>query len=426
MLPEALAAQPTDGKSGCHGREYFTMLTRVDEKPHFGQARSRFSVLRSLDDSEYASADRLGHFYGIDLLRGLAAITILIWHYQHFYMTADIGFRDGSSDIDRTIQPFYWLLFPLYEHGFWAVNAFWVISGFVFAHVYAGRETTAAAFAGARFARLYPLHLITLITIGIIQSVSLSLTGRYQIVGANDAASFAQNLLFISGWGLPHGGNFNGPIWSVSVELAIYAIYFLIARRVFSFGLMIPIFVVTVCWCLIHADGPVWNFPLCGFFFFGGAGLYYWILRFRLNRSMIALPAALCAAYFAYLVGSGQSQKMRFYDVQPFLFVPIMLLIGSLDFSERFRNLIRPAKWIGDATYSTYLWHFPAQVLILTGFAYFGLNHHRVFSSGATLIAWVAGMALVAHFSFRRIEKPLQRFVKVQLRQASLEKSRPS
>ncbi len=402
------------------------MLTRVETKPVFRQASaSKFSVLRSLDDSEYARADRVGHFYGIDLMRGLAAMTILIWHYQHFYMTADVGFRDGSPDIDRTIQPFYWLLFPLYDHGLWAVNAFWVISGFVFAHVYAGRETTAAAFAGARFARLYPLHLITLITIGIIQSVSLSVTGRYQIVAANDAASFAQNLLFISGWGLPHGDNFNGPIWSVSVELAIYGIYFFMARRVFLFGLLIPTFIATVCWCLIHADGPVWNFPLCGFFFFGGTGLYYWILRFHHNRLMIAVPAALCAAYFAYLVGSGKSETMRFYDVQCFLFAPIVLIIGWLDFSERFRTLIRPAKWIGDATYSTYLWHFPIQVLILTGFAYFGLNQNAIFSSGAALIAWVAGMALLAHISFVQIEKPLQRFVKVQLHRASLERPRP-
>jgi hypothetical protein len=113
----------------------------------------------------------------------------------------------------------------------------------------------------------------------------------------------------------------------------IYGLFFLIARSVFAFGLPIPAFMTTVCWCLIHADGPVWNFPLCGFFFFGGAGLYYWILGFHRSRWMIIAPAALCAGYFGYLIVSGKSQTMRFYDVQPFFFVPIVLVIGLLIFS---------------------------------------------------------------------------------------------
>jgi hypothetical protein len=46
------------------------------------------------------------------------------------------------------------------------------------------------------------------------------------------------------------------------------------------------------------------------------------------------------------------------------------------------------------------------------------------FGRGLALIAWVAGMALIAHFSFLEIERPLQRFVKAQLRRASLQKPR--
>jgi hypothetical protein len=98
-----------------------------------GITRERFSILRPLTAAEFARADRIGHFYGIDLMRSLAALTILVWHYQHFYMTAGVGFREESANIDRTVQPFYSLLFPLYEYGFWAVQAFWAISGFVFA-----------------------------------------------------------------------------------------------------------------------------------------------------------------------------------------------------------------------------------------------------------------------------------------------------
>jgi peptidoglycan/LPS O-acetylase OafA/YrhL len=128
------------------------------------QSPSAFPLFKPATSAEFAAADKIGHFYGIDLLRGLAAITILIWHYHHFFLLdhADIG---GSAIADRSIQPLYRLLFPIYDNGFWAVSGFWVISGFVFSHVYAGKVTAAGEFAGARFARLYPLHFITLITI---------------------------------------------------------------------------------------------------------------------------------------------------------------------------------------------------------------------------------------------------------------------
>jgi peptidoglycan/LPS O-acetylase OafA/YrhL len=363
------------------------------------------SLLKPLTNDEYAVADRTCHFYGIDLMRGLAAVVILIWHYQHFYVTGVGKFVDGALAIDRTVQPLYRLLYPIYEHGYWAVEAFWIISGFVFAHVYAGRQTTAAAFASARFARLYPLHLITLITVAVLQSISMSLTNSYQIVGGNDAYGFGLQLLFVSGWGFPHGGNFNGPIWSVSVEIAIYALFFLTARRVLSFGLLVPVFIAGICWAFTHDNGPVWNFPLCGFFFYMGVALYYWLLKFHRNRWMIVAPSAISAAIFAYLVASGETGRMRFYDVQAFLFPPLVLLVGWAELHGPLRRLIRPVKWIGDTTYSTYLWHFPIQVAVLIIFAYFGLSH-SVFNSPITLIVWVIGMVLLAHLSFVNIERP--------------------
>jgi len=373
---------------------------------------------------EYTVADKIGHFYGIDLMRGIAAITVLIWHYQHFYMTEGIKFVDGAPDIDRTVQPFYKLLSPIYNHGFWAVDLFWVISGFVFAHVYAGKITTGATFVTARFARLYPLHLITLITIAVIQEISYSLVHSYQIVSANDPIGFVEQLLFISGWGFDHGNNFNSPIWSVSVEIAVYAVFFLMARYVLSFGLLVPLFIAGACCLLINNESPVWNFPLCGFFFYTGVGLYYWLLKFHRKGWMMIVPSVICAAIFVYLVSSGRESHMRFYDVQFFLFVPMILLVGWLELYGPFRRLIRPIKWIGDATYSTYLWHFVIQVLILTIFAYFGLSH-SVFNHRAALIIWVIGMVLLAHLSFVKIERPLQAFIKQKLQNVTLSKPRP-
>ncbi len=129
-----------------------------------------------IDEPALASAE-VAFFSGIDILRALAAVIILIWRYQHFYFTAETKIVDGLGVIDRTVQPLYWLLYPIYLHGYWAVGFFWAISGFVFSKVYAGRETPADTFAVARFARLYPLHLVTLITIACLQILSWNLLG---------------------------------------------------------------------------------------------------------------------------------------------------------------------------------------------------------------------------------------------------------
>ena len=91
----------------------------------------------------------------IDALRGLAALGVsAVFHIGYAVGTYRTGPLDGL--------PFFtWL----HDEGWTLVDLFFVISGFIFAHVYldaAGKlreGVTARDFFVARFARLYPLHL---------------------------------------------------------------------------------------------------------------------------------------------------------------------------------------------------------------------------------------------------------------------------
>lgn len=165
------------------------------------------------------------YFVWVDALRGLAALSVVVFHYHHFYL------RDaaGRPDIPETgTFPYAAILDAAYRHGGLAVEHFWVISGFVFAHVYLGRPTTMRAFWVARFARLYPLHLVTLLAVAALQAVSMSATGAWQIYGSNDLRHFLLQVPMASNWSsLSRGLSFNGPIWSVSFELVAYAAFFL-------------------------------------------------------------------------------------------------------------------------------------------------------------------------------------------------------
>lgn len=116
-----------------------------------------------------------------------------------------------------------------------AVDLFFVISGIVIAHGYAGRITSGGDYLGfmwKRLARLYPLHLATLLFYVAIGMLVWS--GRVQPADAAryDAGAIVPNLLLVHAW-LPTGTiSFNYVSWSISAELFVYLAFPLIALAV--------------------------------------------------------------------------------------------------------------------------------------------------------------------------------------------------
>src|SRR5205085_4818978 len=139
-------------------------------------------------------------------LRGLAALTVVAWHWQHFFF--DPATRQLAVDGAR--QPFFFLLAPLYRHGWVAVDLFFVLSGFVFCLLYARsidqRRIGAAEFALRRISRLYPLHLVTFATVAVLQALYIRDHGGVAFVYPfYDAYHASLNLLGASSWGLERG-----------------------------------------------------------------------------------------------------------------------------------------------------------------------------------------------------------------------------
>jgi peptidoglycan/LPS O-acetylase OafA/YrhL len=64
---------------------------------------------------------------GLEIIRFISSISILIWHYQHFFYT-----NEQRIDFVKENQPFYSILSLFYEYGFYGVHVFWSISGFIF------------------------------------------------------------------------------------------------------------------------------------------------------------------------------------------------------------------------------------------------------------------------------------------------------
>lgn len=165
-------------------------------------------------------------FLGVEVLRFQAALCVLIWHYQHFYY---VGKK--PTGFVRTEQPLYGLLRVIYERGAIGVQLFWCLSGFIFFWNY--REPIrnlavgGARFFMLRFSRLYPLHLATLLLVAALQAgYAAQHDGRTFVYGNNDVPHFLLQLAFAGAWPDASNYSFNGPTWSVSLEVLVYCGFF--------------------------------------------------------------------------------------------------------------------------------------------------------------------------------------------------------
>jgi peptidoglycan/LPS O-acetylase OafA/YrhL len=151
-------------------------------------------------------------------IRGIAAVLVAVYHFHQLQDT-------GVPALNNLIR-----------HGYFWVDLFFVLSGFVMALTYAGMFVNGFSwrahrdFLWKRIARVYPLYLA--ITLGV-SAYSLLIYGGYTDVHRpavnldNPALAHVTNLLMIHAWGF--GSSIGGPTWSISTEWAAYLLFPLLA-----------------------------------------------------------------------------------------------------------------------------------------------------------------------------------------------------
>src|SRR5262249_9958006 len=102
------------------------------------------------------------------------------------------------------------------RNGHLAVGLFFVLSGFVLAYNYAGREVSARKFWLARFARIYPAYLLGFLLI------APAVVFRYQDNPGKLTASGLAAGTLLQAWIPRLELAWNGPGWSLSNEAFFY------------------------------------------------------------------------------------------------------------------------------------------------------------------------------------------------------------
>jgi len=348
-----------------------------------------------------AALKQQNRFAGLDALRGLAALGVLFWHYGAHFNATPLG---------------VWLS-PFYTAGLYLVDVFFVLSGFLLGTLYS-EPSSWRAFLFKRMTRLFPLHWVTLLVVMLLQHWYTQVNGSSYIYSYNDFQHFLLSLGLLQFIGLQQGFSFNGPAWSISVEWLVNLIFMMLLwvprlRGVFTAFVVMGSAISLWFWGgRLIASGSLWGWLdpalVRGLFgFFTGVGLAV-IMPGKPARSRIwdgvGLAASVALLVFMNSRGLQQMNGLDFAVVG--LAVPAMVagfIHGkALVQVSKWRGLV----WLGEVSFSVYLWHFPIQIvmgLIVasgTGIA---------FSSPWVLVGFVVTCYVVGHLSLVFLEKPVQR-----------------
>ena len=145
-------------------------------------------------------------------LRFMAALWVALYT---FWPNLDVGFLPNLA-----------------AKGYLGVELFFVLSGFILSHVYlhafAEKRFSYRGFLWARIARVYPLHVFTLLGVMALglAAVAVGLSIDASILSWK---SLPAHLLMLHAWGFAGEAGWNHPSWSISAEWFAYLAFPLFA-----------------------------------------------------------------------------------------------------------------------------------------------------------------------------------------------------
>ena len=345
---------------------------------------------------------------GLELLRFISALAILIWHYQHFAMLPN------AHNFEPQQQPFYNYLSFFYLNGAKAVYLFWALSGYIFFYNYYTEiktyKLTIYGFFIDRFSRLYPLHLFTLLVLLFLQFSFFSNQQEYFIYQNNDVYHLILNLFFMNYWGFENGYSFNGPVWSVSAEVLIYFIFFFTTLKLSIRHNVLAIFVILISMYILELKAL---FMCVVFFYLGGI-----LNRVVEKNERFVLLIVLLIPFLLYALELSKEGFIFSLPDYPNIFRDGFFCLSLLIVFLKVGSVLPFASFIsglGNLTYSMYLCHFPIQLLLVLFFLKQKID--IPYKNSWLFLFFISITIFISFFVYKILEKPSKEFLRKKLNQ---------
>jgi peptidoglycan/LPS O-acetylase OafA/YrhL len=346
---------------------------------------------------------------GLELIRFISAFAIIIWHYQHFSFVAD-----KPENFNREQQPYYFILNLFYNYGGAGVQIFWCLSGFIFFWKYKEKISknliNFKKFFINRFSRLYPLHLLTLVLVLFLQILYYDDKKYFFVYQNNDVQNLISHLFLASNWwGLEIGNSFNGPVWSVSVEVLVYFIFFLILKL--NNSVILNIIIIIFCMLAIKLKIPSQVFNCLLFFYIGGlSAIAYEKLQMSKHTRKIFKIICFILIVSSILIYSTKIYKnSNFISIFLTLFIPLLLFFSAQPFSPSL-YIQKIIEAVGNMTYSIYLLHFPLQLSIAIYFD--SLGKEIPYYSKEFFWGYILATLFSSYITYKFYELPLKNIIR--------------
>lgn len=334
-------------------------------------------------------------------LRFVAAMWVVLYT---FWKNLDVGFTPVIA-----------------TKGYLGVELFFVLSGFILSHVYlaaAGEKRFGyGAFLWARLARVYPLHLFTLLGVGAL-AVAAGLAGIAVDASLLSWDSLPANLLLVHAWGFAPESGWNHPSWSISAEWFAYLLFpafAFVAWRLRSRPVLATVLAAVGLVALYAVFERLAGFPLTE------ATIRWGALR------IVPCFALGCALYlihrrgavpFAGGMAAGAALAIVVAASVPLwdgaivlLFGPLILGLAGLSNARAGALSSKAGVYLGEISYSIYMIAAPWQILAVN------LAARLVGAEDKQLPLWMwlivlAGLPVAAAISYHLVEHPARRWMR--------------
>jgi exopolysaccharide production protein ExoZ len=354
------------------------------------------------------------HFNQLTWLRGIAAFMVIC---SHVLRTAEVSYHETDT-------PSSLLFFRILDLGTFGVLLFFVLSGCTLYLGYSSKITSSRAlfsYGIKRFFRIWPAFFIALTVyylFGFIFELYYPISQghwiEYQFLSDKSFADIFTYLTLTSNY-FDSAGKFNNAFWSLPIEFQYYLMFPVLLLSLRYLKLFGPVIIGGALYFIPRyflSDTPIdTKFFLLGYSFCGGVLTGYIFKKangkLKINDTVWSITSIILLILLVLFTQGWAaipdiifiSNLWNFYSLSAIL-ITFLTLFANPSLPSFVKKILT---WLGETSYSTYLYHNLFLAIIMLIIINFNLYSYKVYT---IFVFTILSTYASAYLSYKYIERP--------------------